>query len=187
MASKVNCNFGIAFAQITDQNTLKAVANDIAAQLKVAYDERLKQLKQANETASVNIEVTTTDEKTETKQTVKKAAPKAKAVKVAKVVKLNEEAEPAVKTTKTAKTAKTASDEISITDTKAIAKLGLKFESYNEKCWVLRGDTKPLRTVLKDQFKGVFNSRLKGGEGWVIRNANVEECAKALGMKVKVS
>lgn len=186
MASKVNCNFGVAFAQITDWNVLKAVANDIAAQLKVAYDERLKQLKKANETASVNIEVTATDEKAETKQTVKKAAPKAKAVKVAKVVKLNE-TEPTAKATKTAKTAKASGDEISITDTKAIAKLGLKFESYNEKCWVLRGDTKPLRTVLKDQFKGVFNSRLKGGEGWVIRTANVEECAKALGMKVKVS
>lgn len=183
MASKVNCNFGVAFAQITDWNVLKAVANDIAAQLKVAYDERLEQLKKANETASVNIEVTTTDKKAEMKQTVKKAASKAKSVKVAKVVKLNETEQ----TAKTVKTAKASSDEISITDTKAIAKLGLKFESYNEKCWVLRGDTKPLRTVLKDQFKGVFNSRLKGGEGWVIRNANVEECAKALGMKVKVS
>lgn len=76
---------------------------------------------------------------------------------------------------------------IAITDTKAIKKLGLTFEKYNDKCWVLRGETKPLRKILKEQFKGVYNSRLNGGEGWVFRTASAQECANALGLNVKVA
>ena len=84
------------------------------------------------------------------------------------------------------KTDKGSDDLISITDKAAIKKLGLRFEKYNERCWVLRGDSKPLRKELV-KFKGVFNSRLSGGEGWVFRNDNVEECAKALGIKIKTA
>ena len=73
---------------------------------------------------------------------------------------------------------------MAITDLAAIKKLGLSFVKYNDRCWVLRGDTKPLRKILKEQFKGVFNSHLSGGEGWVIKTANVDECAKALGIKL---
>lgn len=83
--------------------------------------------------------------------------------------------------------AKTAGDTdtlVAITDLAAIKKLGLSFVKYNDRCWVLRGDTKPLRKILKEQFKGVFNSHLSGGEGWVIKTANVDECAKALGIKL---
>lgn len=83
--------------------------------------------------------------------------------------------------------AKTAGDTdtlVAITDLAAIKKLGLSFVKYNDRCWVLRGETKPLRKILKEQFKGVFNSHLSGGEGWVIKTANVDECAKALGIKL---
>lgn len=83
--------------------------------------------------------------------------------------------------------AKTADDTgtlVAITDLAAIKKLGLSFVKYNDRCWVLRGETKPLRKILKEQFKGVFNSHLSGGEGWVIKTANVDECAKALGIKL---
>lgn len=83
--------------------------------------------------------------------------------------------------------AKTAGDTdtlVAITDLAAIKKLGLSFVKYNDRCWVLRGDTKPLRKILKEQFKGVFNTHLSGGEGWVIKTANVDECAKALGIKL---
>ena len=73
---------------------------------------------------------------------------------------------------------------VAITDLAAIKKLGLSFVKYNDRCWVLRGETKPLRKILKEQFKGVFNSHLSGGEGWVIKTANVDECAKALGIKL---
>ena len=73
---------------------------------------------------------------------------------------------------------------VAITDLAAIKKLGLSFVKYNDRCWVLRGDTKPLRKILKEQFKGVFNSHLSGGEGWVIKTANVDECAKALGIEL---
>lgn len=83
--------------------------------------------------------------------------------------------------------AKTAGDTdtlVDITDLAAIKKLGLSFVKYNDRCWVLRGETKPLRKILKEQFKGVFNSHLSGGEGWVIKTVNVDECAKALGIKL---
>lgn len=86
-----------------------------------------------------------------------------------------------------AKREKTAGDTdtlVAITDLAAIKKLGLSFVKYNDRCWVLRGETKPLRKILKEQFKGVFNSHLSGGEGWVIKTANVDECAKALGIKL---
>ena len=73
---------------------------------------------------------------------------------------------------------------VAITDLAAIKKLGLSFVKYNDRCWVLRGETNPLRKILKEQFKGVFNSHLSGGEGWVIKTANVDECAKALGIKL---
>lgn len=88
---------------------------------------------------------------------------------------------------KTETKAKTAGDTdtlVAITDLAAIKKLGLSFVKYNDRCWVLRGDTKPLRKILKEQFKGVFNSHLSGGEGWVIKTVNVDECAKALGIKL---
>lgn len=86
-----------------------------------------------------------------------------------------------------AKREKTAGDTdtlVAITDLAAIKKLGLSFVKYNDRCWVLRGETKPLRKILKEQFKGVFNSHLSGGEGWVIKTVNVDECAKALGIKL---
>lgn len=75
---------------------------------------------------------------------------------------------------------------ISVTDANTIKKLGLNFtfSEYNERCWVLRGDTKPLKVILKEKFEGKFNPRLKGGPGWIIRNAHVAECAKALGIKI---
>lgn len=90
----------------------------------------------------------------------------------------------ALKTETKAKTAGDTDTLVAITDLAAIKKLGLSFVKYNDRCWVLRGDTKPLRKILKEQFKGVFNSHLSGGEGWVIKTANVDECAKALGIKL---
>lgn len=76
---------------------------------------------------------------------------------------------------------------IALDDIKSIKKLGLKFEKYNERCWVLRGNTKPIRFGLQERFDCIFNKRLRGGEGWLFRNAEVESCASVLGIKVNVA
>lgn len=168
---EVKCNFASVFAKYDTVEELKAIANNICGQVKTAYDARIKEITSGQ--TDVVVEVTTP--KTEAK------SQKEKTVKTKEAVK--KQAEP-VKTTVKTKPDKDTDTLISITDIKAIKELGLTFEKYNDRCWVLRGNTKPLRKVLKDQFKGVFNSHLTGGEGWVIKTANVEGCAKALGLKI---
>lgn len=177
MKQKINCNLSNVFCQFGKAEELKAAANDIREQLIQAFNARMEELK----TASKNIEVTVTKE---TEQPAKQGKSKERVKKIeevaAKTSKQSVKQEPAP--------TQTDSDaQIAITDTKAIAKLGLTFEKYNEKCWVLRGNTKPIRSILKDKFKGVFNGRLTGGEGWVIRTDNVNECAKALKLKIKTA
>lgn len=171
---EVKCNFASVFAKYDTVEELKAIANNICGQVKTAYEARIKEITSGQ--TGVVVEVTTP--KTEAK------SQKEKTVKTKEAVK--KQAEPVKTTTKT-KPDKDTDTLISITDIKAIKELGLTFEKYNDRCWVLRGNTKPLRKVLKDQFKGVFNSHLTGGEGWVIKTANVDECAKALGIKVKAA
>lgn len=40
---------------------------------------------------------------------------------------------------------------------------------YNEKSWVIRGNTREIREKLKE-FGATFNPRLNGGPGWIIPN-----------------
>lgn len=146
------------FSEYTSTEELKSAANAICAQVNDVYKARFAEI--ANKT------------KTASKPATAPAAPAKPEAKA--------------KREKTAKT-KTAGDTdtlVAITDLAAIKKLGLSFVKYNDRCWVLRGETKPLRKILKEQFKGVFNSHLSGGEGWVIKTANVDECARALGIKL---
>ncbi|TKC54291.1 hypothetical protein E5359_018980 [Bacteroidales bacterium] len=155
------------FAQYESTDELKSAANGLIKQVQAAYEARYTEI--AAGASNVKAKTATpAPTKTETKSK-KDKAPKAKPVEAPKAE------------TKIAGETDTL---IAITDTAAIKKLGLTFEKYNDRCWVLRGNTKPLRKVLKEQFKGVFNSYLSGGEGWVIKTANVDECAKALGLKL---
>lgn len=158
------------FSQYTTADELKSAANAMCAQIKEAYEARFKEL--------------TPNAKTASKPATAPAAPakpeaKAKREKTAKT-----KSAEALKTETKAKTAGDTDTLVAITDLAAIKKLGLSFVKYNDRCWVLRGETKPLRKILKEQFKGVFNSHLSGGEGWVIKTVNVDECAKALGIKL---
>lgn len=158
------------FAQYESTDELKSAANGLIKQVQSAYEARYKEIAASATNGKTKV-VTTAPTKTETKSK-KDKAPKAKPVEAPKAE---------------TKTAGETDVLIAITDTAAIKKLGLTFEKYNDRCWVLRGNTKPLRKVLKEQFKGVFNSHLTGGEGWVIKTANVQECATALGLKAKVA
>lgn len=174
---EIKCNFTSVFAKYDTIEEIKSLANNICSQVKEAYEVRYKEINSGQ--TGVVVEVTpashhTIDTVTKTERKVKKdRTQKAKGAESAKT-----------------DVREKASDDcdaiIDITDTKAIKKLGLTFAKYSDRCWVLRGDTKPLRKILKEQFKGVFNSHLTGGEGWVVQTARVEECAKALGLKVKL-
>lgn len=179
MANKIeiSCNFSSVFAQFTNLEDLQMAANSIVAQLKDAVSLRAEEIQAKPTASSVVVSV---KGKTRTTTTTAKAGTKAK--KTA-------EPTPQPQAKKTAKTKAKAEDdvEIAITDTAAIKKLGLSFEKYNDKSWALYGDTKPLRKVLREQFKGVFNKNLKGRAGWAFRNENAAECAKALGLKVKIA
>lgn len=177
---EVRTNFTSVFANINNLDALKDVANLIHSQLKDAAHARSKEITDGVNVVNVVAEVVT-EAAPQTKTEGKKSTT-AKAKEVAAKMKTQTEAP------KTKAESKTDDDTlIAITDTATIKKLGLTFEKYNDRCWVLRGETKPLRKVLKEQFNGVFNGHLSGGEGWVFRNENAQECANALGIKVKVS
>lgn len=158
------------FAGYTSTEELKSAANAIFAQVNEAYQARFVEIANTAKTASTPATAPAAPAKPEAKAKKEKTA-KPKTAE-------------APKTETKAKSAGDTDTLVAITDLAAIKKLGLTFEKYNDRCWVLRGDTKPLRKILKEQFKGVFNSHLSGGEGWVIKTANVDECAKALGLKL---
>lgn len=168
----IQINFSSAltsvFSGYTSTEELKSAANAICAQVNDAYKARFTEITNKTKTASKPATAPATPAKPEAKAKKEKTA-KTKPAEAPK--------------TKT-KTVGETDTLVAITDLAAIKKLGLSFVKYNDRCWVLRGDTKPLRKILKEQFKGVFNSHLSGGEGWVIKTANVDECAKALGIKL---
>lgn len=165
----VACNFVQVLAQYEDVETLKAVANDIASQLKDAFEARYMEIAKPRKTTEVTVEAQPVE-----KPAKKEAKPKAEG-KAAK--------KPAKKERKRA-----ADDvQIDISDKKAIKALGLKWEQYNERSWVLRGNTKPIRDVMMGEYKGRFNSHLNGGAGMIFSNKYAEAAASALGMKVKLA
>lgn len=200
-AKEIKCNFTKVFALFNSVEDITDLANNICAQVKEAFETRKNEI-QADEWIGVEDVIEIVEgikERTESKEEPKidKAASKTARAKemAAKFKKDKSEAKTEPKkevkakketakaeTKKEVKSASTSDDLIAITDMAAIKKLGLTFEKYNERCYVLRGNTKPLRKALKE-FKGVYNGRLTGGEGWVIANKYAESCAKALGLK----
>lgn len=194
----VKCNFSAVFAQFNTIEEITELANHICAQVKSAYDVRKGELEENEITVEAVVEIETEEVAEEPKKgtKLKKSASKterakemAAMLKKEKTESKNGEKAKKEKADSKNETKTEASDEtlISITDTAEIKKLGLKFEKYNDKCYVLRGNTKPLRKILKEEYKGVYNSRLNGGEGWVISAKHAENCAKALGLKVKAA
>ena len=167
---EIKCNFDSVFKQFNTVEELKNAATNIVEQVKKSYEERALQLKK-QATAEVKAAVTSQE------KGKKQASAHAKDSE-------RIDGKPVPKAASPAKTtAKPKSDEvlISITDTEAISKLNLKFEKYSERSWALYGDTKPIRHGLKE-LGGAYNRFLKGGEGWVFRNENAVECARALGL-----
>lgn len=206
----IKCKFAPVFAQFNTIEEITELANLICAQVKEAYDARKKELEETEVTIEATIEIEAeevTDEaveevaeevnekptktkksgsKTERAKEMAAKFKKEKAEKPKKEVKDKkaDKTEQKKEQKKEQKTESSSETLVSIADVSEIMKLGLKFEKYNDRCYVLRGDTKPLRKILREEFKGVYNSRLSGGEGWVISAKHAQNCAKALGLKL---
>lgn len=209
---KINCNFDSVFSMLNTTEELKEVANLICTNVKTAYDKRLNEITSEKVGIEATVELSAEpavapaaeQQEAPVKRGRKKAAAPASAnngkdakskmekakeiaakMKQQKTEKKSEEkpaAKPAAK-----KEQKPQATTVTKVEAEKMAASGLVFQPYNERCWVLRGDTKPFKKMLKEEFKGVFNMFLTGGEGWVIRNDKVEDCAKALGLNVKTA
>ncbi len=168
----VTCNFEAIFATINDAAIIKAIANNIMTQLKQAHDARIAQLKGAATTApTVEVAVAAPEPPKAKGKTKKEAAKEPKTAKA--------------KTEPKAKAEKAEDTPVSLSDTKALAKLNLTFEPFGEASYVLRGDTKPLRKVLREELRGLWNPRLSDGQpGWIFPARRAQDVADALGLKI---
>lgn len=179
---KVNINVASVFAQIATADELKAVANDIVAQVKNQYTARLSEILGTNVEQPVSVsvnanEVLATDKAAKGKgraKSGKKTAAKSTDTKSADAKKAEETP---------AKKAREVVEQVSIGSlTKAqIKKMGIQFEQYSEKCMFLTGDTRCIKDEIMANGGAHWNSSRKG---WFIKNDNAKDLAKALKIKV---
>lgn len=195
----IKCNFSAVFAQFETVNEVNEVANAIRSELINAYNARIKELGGSVKEDKKSVSVTVSAEGT------KKDAPAAKKSEK-KTEKKSEKKDTKKSETKTTKKAEKKEskkrertyevEQVALTDTKAVKKLGLKFVPYNEKCVLLLGDTKPIAQALRNLKKsGVFgNGHLKavkgfdGGFGWLVNTEHDDyaKVCKSLGLKKAV-
>lgn len=172
----IKCNFESVLAQFESVEELNSVVKEINAQLTEAYKARFQVIKPAKSKADISVSVSSEGEK-KAKKTEKKGAKKGE-----------KKAE-----TKAKKERVYDVEQIALTDTKAVKKLGLKFVPYNDKCVLLLGETKPIAQALRGLKKsGVFgNGHLKavkgfeGGFGWLVNKEHKDyaKVCKSLGLK----
>lgn len=186
---EVKNNFSTVLSNLNTQEELSAVANAIREQLINAVNTRKNEITAGTKTVSVEISVNTSavevapePVKTESKKSMadsaKEVAAKMKKEKSGKKNEKKNEPAPSVK-----------SDDaiIAITDLDSIKKLNLTWEKYSDKCWVLRGDTKPLRKVLREELRGSYRPNLRGQSGWAFTIARAKAAAEALGLKLETA
>lgn len=65
------------------------------------------------------------------------------------------------------------------------AKSELVIATYSERAFVVFGDTKPLKDMLKSELKLRYNPRLKCGAGWIGSLKHVDEACELLGVKLQ--
>ncbi len=181
----IKCNFESVLAQFKSVEELNSVVKEINAQLTAAYKARYEAIKPKKDETDINVSVSSEGEKS-----VKKNEKKPEK---------NEKKDTKKGETKPEKKAKKERErtydveQIALTDTKAVKKLGLKFVPYNDKCVLLLGETKPIAQALRGLKKsGVFgNGHLKavkgfeGGFGWLVNKEHEDyaKVCKSLGLK----
>ena len=186
----IKCNFESVLAQFESVEELNSVVKEINAQLNAAYKARYEAIKPKKDETDINVSVSSEGEKS-AKKNEKKPEKKGE--------KNNEKKDTKKGETKPEKKAKKERErtydveQIALTDTKAVKKLGLKFVPYNDKCVLLLGETKPIAQALRGLKKsGVFgNGHLKavkgfeGGFGWLVNKEHEDyaKVCKSLGLK----
>ena len=186
----IKCNFESVLAQFESVNELNSVVKEINDQLTKAYKARFEAIKPKEKKGKDEVSVSVSSEGTKkSEKPAKKEDKKAKNTK--KSEKKGEKSEKKVKKERTYEV-----EQIALTDTKAVKKLGLKFVKYNDKCMLLVGETKPIAKALRGLKKsGVFgNGHLKavkgfeGGFGWLVNKEHEDyaKVCKALGLKKAV-
>lgn len=186
----IKCNFESVLAQFESVEELNSVVKEINAQLNAAYKARYEAIKPKKDETDINVSVSSEGENSAKKNEQK---PEKKGEKK------NEKKDTKKGETKPEKKAKKERErtydveQIALTDTKAVKKLGLKFVPYNDKCMLLLGETKPIAQALRGLKKsGVFgNGHLKavkgfeGGFGWLVNKEHEDyaKVCKSLGLK----
>ena len=179
--TNVRTNAACIFAAIEDVKELKALAQRIVNDIHRDYEARRAEIMAKTKTVVVSIEVEKSEAAVEVETQKTESKPKAKA-----------KAEPKEKKeTKPESKPKEDDTPIAITDLKAIRKLDLKFEKYTDNFWILYGDTKRIKDIIKSEFDGGFFKTLKRREdiknAWCIRTKYVGEVAKMLGRKIETA
>lgn len=174
----IKCNFESVLAQFESVEELNSVVKEINAQLTAAYKARYEAIKPKKNETDINVSVSSEGEKS-VKKNEKKGTKKGEAKPEKKAKKERERIYDV--------------EQIALTDTKAVKKLGLKFVPYNDKCVLLLGETKPIAKALRGLKKsGVFgNGHLKavkgfeGGFGWLVNKEHEDyaKVCKSLGLK----
>jgi hypothetical protein len=193
----IKCNFSAVFAQFESVEEVKNVANAIRDELINAFNARVKELGgEKQKKADVDVTVSAAEDKKgkqnkPAKKEDKKGAKKSETKAEKKDTKKGE-AKPEKKAKKERERTYDV-EQIALTDTKAVKKLGLKFIPYNDKCVLLLGETKPIAAALRNLKKsGVFgNGHLKavkgfeGGFGWLVNKEHEDyaKVCKSLGLK----
>ena len=183
----IKCNFESVLAQFKSVEELNSVVKEINAQLTAAYKARFEAIKPKAKKSDTGISVSVTSEgekpaKKDVKKDEKKGAKKSDKKGKKGETKAKKERERTYDV-----------EQIALTDTKAVKKLGLKFVPYNDKCVLLIGNTKPIAKELRGLKKsGVFgNGHLKavkgfeGGFGWLVNKEHDDygKVCKSLGLK----
>ena len=153
----IECNFSDIFAMCGNVKNINAVRDEIERQLHAAYETACFGMA----TAMPTVEVTAKAEQKTKKASAKTATKKATKKSVAK----NERKEREYK------------DQVAVTDTKALKKLGLKFEKYSEKSYVLKGETKCLADYLRNQMSLKYRPSMGG---WLVPASKANDVAKTL-------
>lgn len=170
----LSTNFSSIFAQLDNIEDVKLVANALVQEITTLHNSRVKELKEEKNT--LKAEVSLTSESKSTAKTKAAAKPKSEP----------KEKKATTKKKKSEPQEEPASDTVSVLTPKEIAELNLTFEPYKNG-WVLYGDTKPIRQILKTTYQGKFSNNFGGKAGWIFRKADAEKLVADFGLDVKIA
>lgn len=193
---QIKVNFAPAFAVAANMSELENMSKSIIEQFKAQYTEAKKRFAVAEKNV-VTVDVASNEPKKSAKKTDTTAAKSAKKTEPTTkktdtkgrkgsvghaAAASNVEAEKALKGEPTKqRTRREYKNQVSVTDTKALQKLGLQWVQYSEKCGIVRskksGDTKKIADFMMNDMHVAYKT---WANGWVIPQSKTEAVKKAL-------